>query len=401
MNTITIVQKYGGSSVATTKQIADIAQHIKKLHDNGTAVVVVASAMGKTTNGLISLAEELATAPNTRDMDFLLSTGEMQTVSLMSICLNDLGVPSVALTGFQAGIITNNNYSRAFITKMEIDRIKAFLKAGKVVVVAGFQGITELGDITTLGRGGSDTSAVAIAAALGCLCEIYTDVHAVHTVDPRLFANSKSLHKISYDEMMEMAVNGAKVLEPRSVELAKKNNVPLYLGKTLSKEKNGTTISSDYDFETMPIKSMCIKDNVSVLNIEMKKNHFVDLSKIFYVIHKCNINLEMISQVILDKTIIFSFSLPTGKEDETIACIKENVNLDDKQLSIVSNLSKITLVGIGFATHTEIPKNLFAVLAKNKILVGHISVSEISISFTIRTEDKQSTINAIATEFSL
>lgn len=401
-NTITIVQKYGGSSVATTEQISAIAKHIKTLHSKNKKVVVVASAMGKTTNGLISLAGELSPNPNKRDLDFLLSTGEMQTVSLMSICLNNIGVDCIALTGFQAGIITNDNYSRAFIKNIQIEKIKDYLNANKVVIVAGFQGVTENGEITTLGRGGSDTTAVAIAAALKCPCEIYTDVNAVRTVDPKLFSTSKTLHSISYDEMMEMAVNGAKVLEPRSVELAKKNNVKLYLGKTLEdKKSSGTFVCNKSEFEDMPIKSLSIKDNISVLNIESNRKNFNDVAKIFYIIYKHNLNLEMISQVITKNKIIFSFSLPSGMEDEIIESIKSETSIKENSIYLVSNLSKVVLVGIGLATHTDISKQLFETLSKKQIIVGHITVTEISISFTIKQEDKAKTITAVATEFNL
>lgn len=401
-NKLTIVHKYGGSSVATKEQIQAIANHIKKICDKGTKVVVVASAMGKTTNKLIEEAASLSKKPSKRDLDLLLCTGEMQTVSLLSICLNGLGVRSVAFTGFQAGIVTNDNYNRAFIESLDIAKINNALQEVDVVVVAGFQGITRSGEITTLGRGGSDTTAVAIASMLNCACEIYTDVDAVRTIDPNLFKDAKSIHSISYDEMMEMSVNGAKVLEARSVELAKKNGVKLYLGKTLNEDKEkGTYVGNVEKFEDMPITSLSIKEHMCVLNLKIDKQCFKQVAKVFEVIEICGLNLEMISQIIYDEQILFSFSMPKEKLDEVINALEERCAFTNSDMFVVNDLCKVTLVGVGIATHAEICKKLFHMLYANKVLVGHINVSEIAVSFTVKEEDVSTVISSVAKEFKL
>ena len=238
-----IVHKYGGTSVATTEKIMNIAKYLGSVKDAGNDVVVVVSAMGKTTDALIKLAREITDKPDSREMDRLMSTGEQQTIALLSIALQTLGYEAISLTGAQAGIKTSGHYMKNKIDGINGKEIKEHLSEGKIVVVAGFQGINEAGDVTTLGRGGSDTSAVALAAALGGRCEIYTDVDGIYTIDPRIYKKAKKLPVISYDEMMELAFLGAGVMEPRAVELGSKYGVEIYVGKSLG-EKNGTIITS-------------------------------------------------------------------------------------------------------------------------------------------------------------
>ena len=390
-NTNLIVQKYGGSSVASVEKIRAIANNLKTLHEQNISLVVVLSAMGKTTNNLIALANEFSPSPNKRDLDFLLSTGEMQTVSLMSIYLNEIGVNSVCLTGEHAGITTNSNHSHAFIKHINNEKIKEYLKDNKIVIVAGFQGVSETGEITTLGRGGSDTTAVALASTLNCPCEIYTDVNAVRTIDPNLYKESKSLHQISYDEMMEMAVNGAKVLETRSVELAKKNNIDLYLGRTLETDKStGTTVNSNLDFEAMPIKSVASKDNYSIVNINAKN---LDVEQILNIISNLNINYEMIS--LSNNT--FSFSYPSNFDNQ----IKQEFDKLHLDYSILSNLTKLSIVGLGLSTHHNYLKQILSTLNKNNIVQLQLTTSEITISILIETKHREKAIEVIAKEFNL
>ena len=395
-----IVQKYGGSSVATIEQIKSIAKHIKEIRDCGNEVVVVASAMGKTTDALISTVKEISSAPNKRELDALLSTGESKTVSLLAIALNEIGVPAISLSGWQAGFRTTDDFSRAFIIDLDTTKIEKELKEGKIVVVAGFQGITENKDITTLGRGGSDTTAVALASKLGAICEIYTDVECVHTIDPRIYPNAKKLHQISFEEMMESAVGGAKVLETRCVELAKKYNVKLYLGKTLEKnKKKGTFVMNNPSyFEEMPITNLSVKET-GIISIKGKNKSV--LNEVFNEIIEAKINFEMLSLSEINGEFIISFSAGIGE----IIKISENLNkkpfFKDLKIEIKENACKIMLVGLGFSTHTRIAGRVFETLIENNIDFSKISVTEISISFVVDLKDKQKTIEVLASKFGL
>ena len=238
-----IVHKYGGSSVATTEKIVDIAKYLGSVKGSGNDVVVVVSAMGKTTDALIKLAHDITKDPSKKEMYRLMSTGEQQTIALLSIALQSLGHDAISLTGVQAGIRTTGHHTKNTIESIDSDIIKKHLGEGKIVIVAGFQGVNEKGDVTTLGRGGSDTSAVALAAALGGKCEIYTDVDGIYSIDPRVYPDAKKMEMISYEEMMELAFLGAGVMEPRAVELGGKYGVEIYVGKSLG-ERNGTIITS-------------------------------------------------------------------------------------------------------------------------------------------------------------
>ncbi|NLZ47837.1 MAG: aspartate kinase, partial [Clostridiales bacterium] len=232
-----VVQKYGGSSVATLEKMNKIADAVIKRKEEGVNVVIVVSAMGKTTNNLIEMAKSISEQPPKRELDMLMATGEQVSISLLSMVFQEKGYDSVSLTGFQAGIKTEGVHTKNKISEVDVDKIKRYLEEDKIVVVAGFQGMNTSGDITTLGRGGSDTTAVALAAKLKCVCEIYTDVDGIYSVDPRLFPNAKRLDFISYEEMMEMSCLGAKVMEARSVELAYKYNVPIYVASSHQKGK--------------------------------------------------------------------------------------------------------------------------------------------------------------------
>ena len=236
-----VVEKYGGTSVGTIDQILAIAQHVKEMKEAGHNIVIVASAMGKTTNKLIEMTKAISDKVNQRELDSLLSTGEQRTITLLAMAIDALGIPAISLTGYQCGFITSHHHAHARIKDIDITNLKKHLDDGKVVVVAGFQGATENGEITTLGRGGSDTTAVALAAKLGWECHIYTDVNGVYTIDPRLYPHAKRLKEITYNEMMQMACLGSGVLETRSVELASKYHVKLFLGKALEKDKRKGT----------------------------------------------------------------------------------------------------------------------------------------------------------------
>lgn len=390
-----LVHKYGGSSVATPEQIVAIAKRIALLSKEGYQMVVVASAMGKTTNKLIELAGQVSDKRNKREMDALLSTGEIQTVSLLAMAIEAQGVKAVSMTGFQSGFITNDVHSKAFIKDIDAERLNKELDGGKVVVVAGFQGITESGDITTLGRGGSDTTAVAIAAKLKCDCEIYTDVESVYTVDPRIYPNAKKIHKITYEEMMEMAASGSGVLETRCVELAKKYGVRLYLGKTLETDKiKGTYVMENTNFfEAMPVTGMSVKHGAAIVSFRHLEQSADSSAKIFKIISENNINLDMINQNMYDDKIAFSFSCSDEQAEELAYYLTTHKSEENLILDIKNNLTKITLTGVGMATHTGVATAAFTQLAKNQIPYYQITTSEISISFTI---DKDNTERAVA-----
>lgn len=297
-----IVEKYGGSSVSDVSKIKAIAQHVAKVKQAGHNIVIVASAMGKTTNQLIELAKEIGNTSNAREMDSLLSTGEQRTVTLLAMAIDALGIPAISLTGYQCGFITSDHHAHARIKDIDITNLKKHLDAGKVVVVAGFQGATEHGEITTLGRGGSDTTAVAIAAKLGWDCNIYTDVNGVYTIDPRLYPKAKRLHSITYNEMMQMACLGSGVLETRSVELASKYKVKLFLGKALEENYNKGTYIMEHSthIEDMPITGLSIKEDYAIMRISNLPNDGVFLGKLFAMITKLDINLDTISQQLSD-----------------------------------------------------------------------------------------------------
>lgn len=288
------VLKFGGTSVATTSHIKNIASYIKEQGDD--EIVVVVSAMGKYTDELIKLASDITIDIDKRELDMLLATGEQQTIALLTIALKEVGVNAISYTGAQAGVITTDDHSKGIIKDVNISRVRESLDQGLVVVVAGFQGVTESGNISTLGRGGSDTSCVALAAKLGFDAEIYTDVDGIYTVDPRVFKDAKKLDKISYEEMMEMASLGAGVIETRSVELAKKYNVPLYIARSLSEKGSGTMIENGYLFEDKPITGLSIKKDIVMVTLEDVTCDIAVVSNVFKLVSEQNISVDMINQ---------------------------------------------------------------------------------------------------------
>ncbi|MGL5257124.1 MAG: aspartate kinase [Proteocatella sp.] len=399
-----LVHKYGGSSVATIDKIKSIAEHIKKYTEKGYKMVIVASAMGKTTNGLISLANQIGDNLSKREMDALLSTGEVQTVSLMAMALQNIGVDAISMTGFQSGFITNDVHSKAFIKEINTEKVEKYLEEGKVVVVAGFQGITEDGHITTLGRGGSDTTAVAIAAKLECDCEIYTDVDGVYGVDPRIYPKAKKIHQISYEEMMEMAASGAGVLETRCVELAKKYNVKLYLGHSLEdpNKKEGTyVIDRNVYFEDMPITGMGVKGDTAIITFTCIEADPKKVSEIFELISQNAINLDMINRNIINEKAVFSFSCSNQQADEFVLAIEKSEMAGTLEYTVKKDLIIVSLVGVGMATHTGVASKVFSTLMGNNIPYYQITTSEISISFTIDPENKEKAVRVLAAAFEL
>ena len=385
-----IVHKYGGTSVATTEKIMNIAKYLGSVKDAGNDVVVVVSAMGKTTDALIKLAREITDKPDSREMDRLMSTGEQQTIALLSIALQTLGYEAISLTGAQAGIKTSGHYMKNKIDGINGKEIKENLSEGKIVVVAGFQGINEAGDVTTLGRGGSDTSAVALAAALGGRCEIYTDVDGIYTIDPRVYKKAKKLPVISYDEMMELAFLGAGVMEPRAVELGSKYGVEIYVGKSLG-EKNGTIITSvekvkeNKEMEEKVITGVSINENMVMVNVEEITTNAQNIYEIFEKAEANGINIDMISQNdVTSHHGSFAFTCP--KTDiAALEKIGKEIESEFPQTSFIINpyVTKVSIVGIGLISNIGVAAKMFKTLAENDISFHQISTSEISISLVV------------------
>ena len=398
-----VVQKYGGSSVADIDRIKNVANRIKQRKDKNDDIVVVVSAMGKSTDNLIAMAKSLSQNPDKREMDVLLSTGEQVTISLLSIALNEMGIKAVSLTGAQAGIKTDGIHTKNKIVDVDDERIRKYLSYGNVVIVAGFQGINENDDITTLGRGGSDTTAVALAAKLNAVCEIYTDVDGIYSVDPRLYKKARKIDSISYEEMMEMACLGSKVMESRSVEIAARYNVNLYVASSMNDERGSFIKEYDETMENNPITGMSITDDVLMVtfeNIEVK-SHYV--SKIFNYLALENVNVDMISQTSPVKgRVSVSFTIPQSDEMTMDKIAKEFEKLDDK-ISYDKNVdvTKLSVVGYGMRNQSGVAAKIFDIFAQNDIDFMQITTSEISISYIIESKDKQKAVEILSKELEL
>lgn len=399
----TTVLKFGGTSIATTDHVRRIAKHLAGRKESGNALVVVVSAMGQTTDNLIAMAGAVSELPDGRDLDLLMATGEQISISLLSLALKELGHDAIALTGMQAGILTCNTHTKARISGIDTAGINAHLAQGKIVVVAGFQGISEEGEITTLGRGGSDTTAVCLAAALSCPCEIYTDVNGVYTVDPRLFPEARKLDTISYDEMLEMASRGAKVLETRSVELAHKYNVPLLVAHydmattgTLIKEK-------DSDMEKTVVTGLSVDENVLMVSMNMVPYTSSNVAKLFALFASKNVNIDMISQTAPYNSFV-NISFTSRLDDKhVVKSLMGNICAEFPTIDYLldSEVIKISVVGVGMMSQSGVASRLFSLFADNQVDFYQVTTSEISISYTINTYDRDKIVHLIATEFEL
>lgn len=380
-----IVQKYGGTSVGTLERIDLVAKRIAKRKDEGNSLVVVVSAMSGVTNKLIDYAEYFSKNPSTRELDMLLSAGERVTSSLLAIALKELGYKAVAFSGRQAGLKTDSFHTKAKIELIDPTSINEALKDDKIVVIAGFQGVDKNGDVTTLGRGGSDLSAVAIAGAIKAdLCEIYTDVDGVYTTDPRIEPRARKLDKITYDEMLELASLGAKVLQNRSVELAKKLNINLVTRSSFN-ENDGTLITGEKKMEGAIISGIALDRNqarVTIRNVDDKPGV---AAKIFKILSTQETNVDMIIQNIgTDGVANIGFTVPENELNQTLKALS---NLDDSfSVESDSNIVKVSVVGIGMKSHSGIAALAFETLAKNGINIQMISTSEIRISIIVEAK---------------
>lgn len=381
-----IVQKYGGTSVGSIERILAVAEKVKKTHDEGNQVVVVVSAMSGETNRLIALAGELETEPSPREMDVLVSTGEQVTIALLSMALHKLGVDARSYTGAQVRILTDDSYSKARIVDINAAPVRQDLEAGHVVVVAGFQGIDERGNITTLGRGGSDTTAVALAAALkGDECQIFTDVDGVYTTDPRIEPNARKLDRITFEEMLEMASLGSKVLQIRAVEFAGKYQVPLRVLSSFE-EGEGTLITlEDEGMEEARISGIAFNRDEAKLTILGVPDQPGVASKILSSIGDANIEVDMIVQNIArDDTTDFTFTVHRNEYAKALNILKKIADeLEAREVLGDDKIVKLSLVGVGMRSHAGIAGTMFTALADEGINIKMISTSEIKISVVV------------------
>ncbi|MDF2531262.1 MAG: aspartate kinase [Clostridia bacterium] len=393
-----VVQKYGGTSVGTIEKIKAVAKKVIERKEQGNEMIVVVSAMGKTTDSLITMAKEISPNPDKRELDMLVSTGEQISIALLSMAFHEYGYDSISLTGFQAGIKTDGLHTKNRITDIDIKNVKKNLNAGRIVVVAGFQGINENGDITTLGRGGSDTTAVALAAKLKCACEIYTDVEGVYCVDPRVYPKAKKLHSISYEEMMEMASLGAGVMETRAVELGFKYNIPIYVAMTHGNKKG--TVIKEYDdtMEGKVITGLTLNDDVLMITVNNVEYKSKNIARIFDKVAKHNINIDMISQTApFEGYVNVSFTCSTDDNYSIDAAANElQAEIPGIEVSKESDITKLSVVGIGMMKQSGVAAKVFNIFSDNNIEFKQVTTSEISISYTINTSDKQKAVNALA-----
>lgn len=396
-----IVQKFGGSSVADAERVNNVASIVTDTYKAGNDVIVVVSAQGDTTDDLIDKAKEINPNASKREMDMLLSAGEQISISLLAMAIEKIGCPVVSMLGWQAGFITNSAYSTARIKKVKAERVKNAIDKHQIVVVAGFQGLNKYDDITTLGRGGSDTSAVALAAVLHAdRCQIFTDVEGVFTADPRKVPGAKKLDEITYDEMLELATLGAQVLNNRSVEMGKKYNVEIEVLSSL-KRGTGTVVKESAKMEKMLVRGVTKDTNVARISI-------IDLPdipgiafKIFAKLASKNINVDIILQSIgREGSKDISFTVAGDNGDEAVDILKTAIpELEDKKILCETNIAKVSVVGAGMETHPGAAAMMFEALYEQNINIQMISTSEIKISVLIDKKDADRAVSAVHDKF--
>jgi len=401
-----IVQKYGGTSVGNTDRIKNVARRICRVKEPGVGLVVVVSAMGGTTDELINLAQKIHPEPSEREMDQLISTGEQISSALLAMAIHQIGFDAVSLTGIQVGILTDDSHTKARIFSIEPEKIVESLDEDKIVVVAGFQGFNPKKDITTLGRGGSDTTAVALAAVLeAAVCEIYTDVDGVYTADPRIISGAAKLERISYDEMLELASLGAKVIQNRAVEFAKKFNVTLHVRSSFNDDQ-GTFVSEETDtmsMEQVVIRGVTFNQEESELTITMVPDTPGIAARIFKTIADGNINVDMIIQnVSAEGFTDLSFTVPRPELAKAKGLVQDiSREIGGGKVTVDDEIAKVSIVGVGMKSHPGVAATMFEALAEEKINIKMISTSEIKISCVVRSEDGERAARAIHKAFGL
>lgn len=399
-----VVQKYGGTSVANVERIANVARRVIEYRNRGDDVVVVVSAMSGETDRLLGLAGAIAKFPEEREVDVLISTGEQVTSALLSITLKEMGLEAVSVLGHQARIVTDSAFGKARISDVEKEKILEELKKGKVVVVPGFQGVDEEGNITTLGRGGSDTTAVAVAAALPAdVCEIYTDVDGVYTADPNITDKARRLNRISYDEMLEMASLGAKVLQIRSVELAKKFNVPLLVKSSLVEGKGTLVCQEVPSMEQVVVSGVTYNKNESKITVSRVPDKPGVASRLFAALADANIVIDMIVQNVGHDNFT-DITFTTGRADAKKAqkTMQElAAEVDAQGVILDEKIAKVSIVGLGMRSHAGIASKMFSLLSNEGINIEMISTSEIKISCVIEEKYGELAVRVLHTGFGL
>jgi len=399
-----IVHKYGGTSVGSIEKIKNVAKKVAKVRDEGNDIIVVVSAMSGETNKLVAMANEMAERPDEREYDALISTGEQITSTLLAMALNSMGYPAVSFQGYQIKIVTDSAFTKARIQRIDADNLRKELKAGKIITVSGFQGVDEAGNVTTLGRGGSDTTAVAIAAALKAdECIIYTDVDGVYTTDPNICPNARKLDRVTYEEMLEMASLGAKVLQIRSVEFGMKYNVPIRVKSTFV-ENEGTLVTKEEDKVEAPLVSGVAYDKneakITVVGIPDRPGI---ASKLFTPISEANINVDMIVQNIsAEGHTDLTFTVPKSDFKKALEIVKKIAkDIEARNVVADENIAKVSVIGVGMRSHSGIAAKMFDLLSKEGINIMMISTSEIKVSCVIDTKYTELAVRVLHDGFGL
>ncbi len=398
-----VVKKFGGTSVGNAERIFNVARRCAKEYQAGNDVVMVLSAMGKQTDVLIDMAHEINPNPPKRELDMLLTTGEQTSVALMAMAFATMGIPSISLNAFQVAMHTTSVYGNARLKRIDTERIQHELEGRKIVIVTGFQGVNKYEDFTTLGRGGSDTTAVALAAALHAdKCEIYTDVDGVYTADPRIVKNARKMEEITYNEMLDLATLGAGVLHNRSVELAKKYNVPLVVRSSLN-ESEGTTIKEVVKVEGMLVSGVAADKNATRISVVGLEDRPGVAFKLFNMIAKAHINVDMILQSIgRDGSKDISFTVPEDMADECYKLLEDNLEiLKAKKVDMRKNVAKVSVVGAGMMSTPGVAAKMFECLYNADININMISTSEIRVTVLIDEKDTERAMNAAHEAFGL
>jgi aspartate kinase len=381
-----VVQKYGGSSMGTIDRIRNVAKRVAKTYDAGNDMVVVVSAMQGETNKLVALANEISEFPDNREYDVLVASGEQVSIALLAMCLKSMGYKAKSYHGWQIPIVTDSAFSKARIEKIDDAKIRADIKDGTILVVAGFQGVDSEGNVTTLGRGGSDTSAVAMAAALKAdVCEIFTDVDGVYTTDPNICEDAKKIEKVSYDEMLELASLGAKVLQIRSVEFAKKYDVDVHVRSSFNDNPGTMVTKEDKDMEAVLVSGIAYDKNEAKIAVMQVPDKPGIAAKILSPLSEANISVDMIVQNVSAADLTdFTFTVTKADFKKALAITKEAAKtIDAKEVVTDENISKVSVVGVGMRSHAGVATKMFQSLAKEGINIQMISTSEIKVSVVI------------------
>jgi aspartate kinase len=399
-----VVQKYGGTSMGSVERIRNVAKRVAKTYDAGNDMVVVVSAMSGETNKLVALANEVCEFPDSREYDVLVAAGEQVSIALLAMCLKAMGYKAKSYLGFQIPIVTDSAYSKARIEEIEDGKMRGDLKDGTILIVAGFQGVDRQGSITTLGRGGSDTSAVAMAAALKAdVCEIYTDVDGVYTTDPNLCKDARKIERISYEEMLELASLGAKVLQIRSVEFAKKYNVDVHVRSSFNENLGTMVTKEDKEMEAVLVSGIAYaKDEVKIAVMQVPDKPGI-AAQILAPLSDANISVDMIVQNVSEAGFTdFTFTVPMGDFKKALAITRETAEaISAKDVLTDENISKVSIVGLGMRSHAGVATTMFKTLASEGINIQMISTSEIKISVIVDAKYTELAVRVLHDAFGL